>query len=141
MTPDLLAPYRRSGLPSAAPLARAASAPARFTGYRAFAVAEGGTKLQWLELRTGDGVTIARLYSGLAEIAYDHVDYTGLVLLFSGRLARLTGHHLRPVVEALLAGTCQYLVELLPGERFEEGAPVIERIELGSQAKPSDNPE
>jgi hypothetical protein len=133
MTVDVLAPYRRNGAsPSLAPPPLVT--PPAPPGYRAFAVATSGAKVIWLELRTGDGVTIARLASGLMEIAYDRPDYTCMLLVFAGKTVKLRGRNLRPVVDALLAGTCEYVAELANGEQPEEGAPVIDRMELLKQS-------
>jgi hypothetical protein len=128
LTQDVLAPYRRPG-----------SRPAGFSqppreaqpepGYRAFGVASGSVRPLRLEIRPKDGLAVARLYSGLSEIAYDRTDYTGILLVFATRLVKLRGRNLRPVIEALLAGTCEYLAELRAGDQPQDGAPVIERIE------------
>jgi hypothetical protein len=127
MPEDLLAPYRRGGTPAPAP-----TSPRAGKGYSAFsAVRAGGAKPQRLELRPKDGLAVARLYSALSEIAYDRADYTGILLIFpAGRAIRIHGKQLRPVADALLAGTCEYLAELKDGEVAPEGAPVIERMEL-----------
>jgi hypothetical protein len=130
MTEDLLASFRRLG---AAP--RAAPPPQPPTGYSAFSATSASAKPHRLELRPRDGLAVARLYSGLQEIAYDRSDYTGILLIFAGgMMVRIQGRNLRPVTEALLAGTCEYLSEL-DGEIPPGEAPVIERMELLSSSQ------
>jgi hypothetical protein len=104
------------------------AAPGR---YSAFAVAQGAAKPQRLDIRPRDGLAVARLYSGLAEIAYDRAEYTGILLVFASKLVKVRGRNLRPVVEALLTGTCEYIAERGEGDELpDDGRPVIEHIEL-----------
>jgi hypothetical protein len=84
---------------------------------------------------------VARAYALLTEIAYDRDHYSIIVLLFGGRKVTLQGRNLRPAVEALLAGTCEFLAEIRGGEEAPEGAPAITRIVTASNAAiPGDAP-
>ena len=81
-------------------------------------------------------MAVARLYSSITEIAYDRGEYTGILLVLTGKLIKVRGRGLKPVVDALLAGSCEYIAELRDDERPEDDSPVIERIEmLTPQAK------
>lgn len=123
---DLLAPFRRDGaLPKAQPQERPQP---QAGGYRAFGVASGQAKPVRLDIRAAKGLAVARGYSSLAEIAYDRASYTGIMLLFPQKLVTIKGRNLKPVVESLLAGTCEFLQQAGEGEQAEGGAPVIEEI-------------
>jgi hypothetical protein len=111
----------------------------RVKPYRAFGVASGQAKPLRLDIRAAHGLAVARTYSALAEIAYDRTAYTGILLLFAGKLVSLKGRNLRPVVEALLTGTCEYLQQIGEGEEGEPGAPVIEDI-ITAGPKPATPP-
>ncbi len=127
MTHDVLAPFRRPG--SMAAGAAAAQRDHEPAGYRAYGAASGPARPLRLDIRPRDGLAMARLYSALTEIAYDRTGYAGILLVFTGKLVKLRGRNLRPVVEALLAGTCEYVAELGDGEQVRDGEPVIDRIE------------
>jgi hypothetical protein len=76
-------------------------------------------------------MAVARLYSGITEIAYERAgDCTGILLVMPGKMVKVRGKRLRPVVDALLAGTCEYLAELRDGEQPDDSAPLITSIEL-----------
>ncbi len=120
---DPLAAFRTRGA-RAAPAA-SITAPA----YRAHGTAAGGAKPLRLDIRVKGGMSVARLYSSITEIAYDRDTYTGILLIVPGKVIKIRGRGLQPVVEALLAGTCEFLAERQEGEPFDEHAPVIERIE------------
>ena len=127
---DPLAPFRARGAKAQAP----AIIPQK--GYRAFATAASGAKPARLDIRPKTGMAVARLYSAITEIAYDRGEYTGILLVLPGKLIKVRGRGLKPVVDALIAGTCEYITELPDAERPQDGAPVIERIEvLTPQAK------
>jgi hypothetical protein len=136
VTHDVLAPFRRPGsTPATSP---AAQRDRELAGYRAYGVASGPARPLRLDIRPKDGLAVARLYSALTEIAYDRTGYSGILLVFTGKLVKLRGRNLRPVVEALLAGTCEYVAELGDGEQAKDGEPVIDRIEgVATPARPS----
>ena len=61
---DLLAPYRARGAKPAAP------PPLAVVRYRACGTASGNARPTRLEIRQKTGMAVARLYSGISEIAY-----------------------------------------------------------------------
>jgi hypothetical protein len=131
MTADPLAPFRRPGaLPAAPPEPDDPTEPSQAApvGYRAYGVAATGKPLR-LDIRPARGLAVARPYAALTEIAYDRHGYTGILLFFiGGKLVTVTGHHLKPVVEALLTGTCEFLAELDDGGKWQPQTPVITKI-------------
>ncbi len=139
MTHDLLAQYRRPGAQPVAPPEPGQEPDGRCqgqAGHRAFGVASVVARPIRLELRHKDGKAIARPYGLITEIAYDRATYSGFLLLFGQKLVSVKGTGLRPVVEALLAGTCTYLEELPDGGQPEHGEPVIESITTAPGATP-----
>jgi hypothetical protein len=130
---DPLAPFRAPGARSlSAPL------PARpRSGYQAFFVAMGASRPTRLEIRPKTGMAVARPYNAISEIAYDRGVYTGILLVLPGKLIKIRGRGLKPIVEAVIAGACECLVEIKDGDQVAEGVPVIESIEvLTPQPKP-----
>jgi hypothetical protein len=125
---DILAPFRKVGAVPAARAEEAAEPEAAATGYRAFGIASGTAKPSRLDIRVARGLAVARHYSTLSEIAYDREGYTGILLFWPGKLVTIKGHHLKPVIEALLAGTAEFLAELTDGETWQRGGPVITQI-------------
>jgi hypothetical protein len=124
---DPLAPFRAPGARPLAPL----PAPERSrSAYRAFSATTGAARPQRLEIRPKTGMSIARPYSAITEIAYERGVYTGILLVLQGKLIKIRGRSLKPVIEALVAGTCETLVEIKDGDRVEDGTPVIDRIEM-----------
>ena len=122
---DPLAAFRR---PGAAP-ATLQPPEVAVAAYRAFATAGGATKPLRLDIRPHEGMAVARPYTAIAEIVYDRPAYTGILIVFSGKLFKLRGRNLQPVVDALIAGTCEFVAQLGEGEEAQDGEPVIESIE------------
>jgi hypothetical protein len=129
---DVLAPFRKPGAPRAPRQSHDQEKPHSPPGYRAFGLARGPAKPLRLEFRTATGLAVARAYALLTEIAYDRDHYSIIVLLFGGRKVTLQGRNLRPIVDALLAGTVEFLAELRDGEEAQDGAPAITRIVTAS---------
>jgi hypothetical protein len=130
-TPDPLAPFRARGAKPAAPPQRPAPR------YQAVGTASGTSKPTRLDIRPKTGMAFARLYSSISEIAYDRGDYTGILLVLPGKLVKIRGRNLQPVVEALLAGTAEFIAELKDGDSTAEGVPVITRIEMLTPQPPA----
>ena len=123
--PDPLAPFRTQG---ARPASTAPRPPSR---YQAYAAASGAVKPARLDIRPKSGMAVARLYSGITEIAYEQgSDCTGILLVLPGKMIKVRGCRLRPIIDSLLAGTCEFLAELRDDERPDDNAPVIEHIQL-----------
>jgi hypothetical protein len=121
---DPIAAFRPAG--AAAPVL----SPREPVRYRAYAVAR--ERPARIDIRPGDGdLCYAPSYASLLNIAYDR-ECTGVILTFSTMLVKIDGCRLRPVVDALIAGTCQFIEEF-DGERYgarENDAPLIERITI-----------
>jgi hypothetical protein len=140
---DILAPFRKPGsVPAARPEEQAESQAQtqQPTGYQAFGIAGGTAKPLRLDIRVARGLAVARPYSGISEIAYDREGYTGILLLWPGKLVTISGHNLRPVVEALLAGTCEFLAEFDDSGKWQPGAAIINKITTAGP-KPAGKPE
>jgi len=133
--PDPLAPFVPVGHRRAAPVFQrkpeeAATAALEVPiGYRAYAVASGPTRPLRLEMRPSEGgIAILRPYSSILEIAYDRAGYTGIWLTFPQVKFAILGSGLKPVIEALAAGTCEWIAEAADGESAPPGQPVITQI-------------
>lgn len=135
MSDDPLAAFRRQG---ATPQAAAASSAAREREpYRAFAGKDGQRKAR-LDIRCKDGMAHAVGYNFIIEICYDRRGYTGIVLVLSTMLVKVKGKGLRPIVDALKLGVCEFIQEF-DTEEFgppeSETAPFVEMIEVVSSAQ------
>jgi hypothetical protein len=126
---DLLADYRRGGTVPELDATPQKASERQTGGYRAFGVASGQARPLRLDIRATEGLSVARAYSSLLEIAYDRHDYSGILLLFPQKIVTIKGRNLRPVVDALLAQTCEYLQQIGQGERAATDAPVIDDIQ------------
>ncbi len=102
--------------------------PEPWAGYRAYAVASNGNRPQRLEIRGADGVCFARAYHTLNEVTYDRTTCGEVLLLFLAKIVTFKGRNLQPVIEALIAGSCEFIAQIGEGEQAEEGAPVIDEL-------------
>jgi hypothetical protein len=90
-----------------------------------------------LDIRRRDGMAHAVGYSFIIEVCYDRKGYTGILLVMTTMLVKIKGTGLRPIVDALKLGTCEFIQEFDPDE-FEppEGdGPFVEGIEVISAAE------
>src|ERR1700733_8063598 len=113
MSDDPLAEFRRQGAASQ----KAASRPTSQgrEEYRAFAGKDNQRKGR-LDIRCKDGLAHAVGYSFIIEICYDRRGYTGFVLVLNTMLIKVKGKGLRPIVDALKLGTCEFIQEFDAGE-------------------------
>jgi hypothetical protein len=119
-----------------------ASPEPEHTGYCACGIARGPDKPKRIELRCAKGLAVARPYSAISEIAYDRAKYSGFLLLFPGKLVTIRGRNLKPVIEALLASTCEFLQQIGEAEKAERGKPVITQLIItNSPARPAQTTE
>ncbi|MBS0448502.1 MAG: hypothetical protein JSR59_21480 [Proteobacteria bacterium] len=119
---DLLALFRPPG--------RTAPLEAESPTYRAFTVAGFGSRATRVQMRPRSGLAFARLHSSLIDIVWDVEDDSEFLLEFPGRLVRIRGKNLSPLIEAMVFGTCESIAEVRPTDRVAAGATVVERIEL-----------
>jgi|SRR5579871_80914 len=133
MSDDPLAEFRRKGTPS-----QAASQPAKGREpYRAFAGKDNQRKAR-LDIRCKDGMAHAVGYNFIIEICYDRRGYTALLLVLSTMLVKIRGRNLRPIVDALKLGTCEFIQEYDEGDfgpPESEDAPLVQNIEVISSAQ------
>ena len=135
MADDPLAAFRSRTNASAPALSTEADGGGR--DYRAFAGKDGQRKHR-LDIRCKDGTAHAIGYNYLIDIAYDRKVYTGIVLVMSTMLIKIYGRGLRPVVDTLKMGVCEFIQEW-DSDEFDapddENVPVVRRIEIVSAAQ------
>ena len=135
MTNDPLAEFRKNGA-TPQPAAPIATLPDEREMYRALAGKDNQRKAR-LDIRRKDGMAHAVGYNFIVEICYDRKGYTGILLVLTTMLVKIKGRGLRPIVDALKLGTCEFIQEYDPGEfdpPDDAGAPLVESIEVVSAA-------
>jgi hypothetical protein len=129
MNDDPFASFRRTPAPAAA--AKAATKSGR-EPYEAFASKDNQRRGR-VDIRRKDGFAHAIGYNFLIEICCDRRDWKSILLVASTVLVKIRGRNLRPVADALLLGSCQYIQEFTP-EQFDApedaAAPYVESIEV-----------
>ncbi len=124
MTRDKLAPFRKAGMAPAAP-PEADDTP-KAAAAKVYGVETGGQRPQRLTIIRAGGIGHAWPYSALGEVAYGWGPYSILQLAFGPqRLVKITGRDLKPVVDAVIAGTCVFIAEM-----DAEDGPAITSIEI-----------
>jgi hypothetical protein len=130
MSDDPLAQFR--GQSAALTAAKPSPAPQGREAYKAFG-AKDNSKRTRLDIRCKDGMAHAVGYNFIVEICYDRRDYTGIVLVLTTMLIKIKGKQLRPIVDALKLGTCEFIQEFDAGEfpaPEGEAAPLVQSIEV-----------
>ena len=107
MKEDILAPYRKTPLPPASPVA----APQGKTEYVAFAAKD---KVPCLRIRLANYLTHAIGYNILLVRSYDDDKGQTILLLFSVMRVSIEGRNLQELVNALNRGTADYVMEFDP---------------------------
>jgi hypothetical protein len=104
--------------------------------YQALAGKDNQRKAR-LDIRCKDGMAHAVGYNFIVEICYDRKGYTGILLVLTTMLVKIKGTGLRPIVDALKLGTCEFIQEFDPDEfdRPASGGPFVETIEVISAAE------
>ena len=135
MSDDPLAEFRRKG-----PIAETTNATPAVEGrgeYRAFNGKDNQRKAR-LDIRRKDGMAHAVGYNFIIEICYDRRGYTALMVVLTTMLVKVKGRNLRPIVDSLKLGVCEFIQEW-GAEEFEtpesDGAPFVESIEVVSSAQ------
>jgi hypothetical protein len=135
MSDDPLAEFRRKG--TAAQTADTQSTVEGRGAYRAFAGKDNQRKAR-LDIRRRDGLAHAVGYNFIVEICYDRREYTAIMLVLTTMLVKVKGRNLRPIVDSLKLGVCEFIQEW-GAEEFdvpEDGeAPFVESIEVVSSAQ------
>jgi hypothetical protein len=136
MSDDPLAEFRRKQVASQ-PTADPSAATDGREAYRAFAGKDGQRKGR-LDIRRKDGMAHAVGYNFIIEICYDRRGYTAILLVLSTMLVKVKGKRLRPIVDALKLGTCEFIQEW-GGEEFDppedDNGPLVESIDVVSSAE------
>ncbi len=136
MSDDPLADFRRKDAPP--PAAGASPAPPAREPYRAFAGKDNQRRGR-LDVRCKDGMAHAVGYSFIIEICYDRRGYTGFILVLNTMLIKVKGKGLRPIVDALKLGTCEFIQEFDAGEfgpPESDAEAFVQSIEVTSAAQP-----
>jgi hypothetical protein len=129
---DLLAQFRRKA-PAAKP---GESRPSADNGpdrtYEAFN-AKDNQRRGRLNIRRKGGMSHAPGYNFIIDICYDEDNYSGMLLVLSTMLVKIRGRNLKPIVDALLLGTCEYIQEFrddIFDKPDDRTAPFVEAIEI-----------
>jgi len=138
MTDDPLAAYRKQGatpqIDTAGPDTNERDA------YRAFAGKDNQRRAR-LDIRCADGMAHAIGYNFIVEIAYDRRGYTGILLVLTTMLVKIKGRDLRPIVDSLKLGVCEFIQEFAAdqfGPPDDSNAPFVSSIEVMSAAEQRD---
>jgi hypothetical protein len=135
MSDDPLAQFRRQDTAKTA--AKPTPAPQDREAYRAFA-GKDNSKRTRLDIRCKDGMAHAIGYNFIVEICYDRRGYSAILLVLNTMLVKIKGRGLRPIVDALKLGTCEFIQEYDP-EEFPSpespDAPFVQSIEVLSAAE------
>src|SRR5450755_3583607 len=132
MDEDLLAQFRRKGTAGKTP-SPLASASADDRVYEAFN-AKDNQRRGRLGIRRKGGMSHAPGYSYIIDICYDQDNYSGILLVLGTMLVKIRGRNLKPIVDALLLGTCEYIQEFRddifdkpvdPSAAFVEGIEIV----------------
>jgi hypothetical protein len=94
-----------------------------------------------LNIRRKGGMSHAPGYNFIIDICYDEDHYSGIMLVLSTMLVKIRGRNLKPVVDALLLGTCEYIQEFrddIFDKPDDPAAPFLEAIDIvtGREEKP-----
>jgi hypothetical protein len=98
-----------------------------------------------LNIRRKHGMSHAPGYNFIIDICYDEDHYSGILLILSTMLVKIRGRNLKPIADALLLGTCEYIQEFrddIFDKPDDPAAPFDEAIEVvtGREEKPLNNP-
>lgn len=88
-------------------------------------------KVTRLDVRCKDGMAHAVSYSYLPNVSYTWRSHDGLFMTGSGLTVMVKGRALRPVIEAIKSGNCEFIQEFSPEDFIEPEdatAPYIESI-------------
>ena len=131
MSDDPLAAFRRKPA-TAKPAAAVASASAESRQYEAFN-AKDNQRRGRLNIRRKGGMSHAPGYNYIIDICYDQDHYSGILLVLGTMLVKIKGRNLKPIVDALLLGTCEYIQEFrddIFDKPDDRTAPFVEAIEI-----------
>jgi hypothetical protein len=129
---DPLAPFRTSPL-AKSPAPRAPEAVTGSRLYEAFNAKDNQRHGRLKIFSKKGGMAHAPRYSYLPDVCFDSDDYTGFILITSTMLVKVKGRNLRPVAQAILLDTCEFIQEFRE-DKFDmpndKEAPFIESIQF-----------
>jgi hypothetical protein len=129
MADDPLAAFRRT--PASVPAPRRTSVSGK-EPYEAHASKDNQRRGR-LDIRPKDGFAHAIGYNYIIEICVDRREWKSILLVASTVLVKIRGRNLRPIADALMLGTCQFIQEFA-ADQFDPpedaGAPMVESIEV-----------
>jgi hypothetical protein len=131
MSDDPLAGFRRKG-EKAKPSAPRPSHGGESREYEAFNPKDNQRRGR-LNIRRKGGMSHAPGYNFIIDICYDEDHYSGILLVLSTMLVKIRGRNLKPIVDALLLGTCEYIQEFrddIFDKPDDPAAPFVEAIEI-----------
>jgi hypothetical protein len=135
MSDDPLAQFRRQNPTQTA--AKTSPVSQERDDYRAFA-GKDNSKRTRLDIRCKDGMAHAIGYNFIVEICYERRSYSAILLVLNTMLVKIKGKGLRPIVDALKLGTCEFIQEYDP-EEFpmpeSDSTPFVQSIEVLSAAE------
>jgi hypothetical protein len=140
MSDDPLAAFRKQGAPPQ-PVAARSQIEAR-DAYRAFAGKDNQRSRSRLDIRCANGIAHAVSYNFIVEIAYDRRDYTGILIVLTTMVVKVKGRALRPIVDALKLGVCEFIEEFAAdqfGPPEDPAGPFVDSIEVVSSAEQREN--
>jgi hypothetical protein len=131
MSDDPLAEFRRKGA-VAKPSALRPSDGGDSRQYEAFN-AKDNQRRGRLNIRRKGGMSHAPGYNFIIDICYDQDHYSGILLILSTMIVKIRGRNLKPIVDSLLLGTCEYIQEFRDDvfdKPDDPAAPYVEAIEI-----------
>lgn len=130
---DLLAQFRRKGTAGKTAEARpSADGVPRDRTYEAFN-AKDNQRRGRLNIRRKGGMSHAPGYNYIIDICYDEDNYSGVLLVLGTMLVKIRGRNLKPIVDALMLGTREFIQEFrsdLFDKPDDASAPFVEAIEV-----------
>jgi hypothetical protein len=132
MSDDPLAEFRPTGSKPKSTARRAKPGDPESRVYEAFNSRDNQRRHR-LNIRRKGGMSHAPGYNFIVDICYDQDNYSGIMLVLSMMIVKVKGRNLKPIVDSLLLGTCQYIQEFrddLFDKPQDASAPFIEAIEV-----------
>jgi hypothetical protein len=132
MSDDPLAGFRRKGEKATSTASRPTEGGDRSREYEAFNPKDNQRRGR-LNIRRKGGMSHAPGYNFIIDICYDEDHYSGILLILSTMIVKIRGRNLKPIVDALLLGTCEFIQEFrddIFDKPDDATAPFVEAIEI-----------
>ncbi|CAN7771519.1 hypothetical protein LJR039_007569 [Pseudorhodoferax sp. LjRoot39] len=135
MSDDPLARFRQRVTGSAPPTTSVSSASlvVNRAGPDAYAAFAAKDKVTRLDIRCASGLAHAVAYNYLLNISYNRKTYEEFFLTVSGLTIMVKGRALRPVIDAIKLGSCEFIQEYDAAEFSTlpaSGDPIIDSIQV-----------